>query len=91
MKAPQPGGAARGTLHAAASFAHPAMPQIVVNGTPRPPPRPATLAALVRDLGLEGKRIAVEVNGAVVPRSRHAQTPLADGDRVEIVGAVGGG
>ena len=40
---------------------------------------------------LEGKRIAVEKNGEIVPRSRYADTPLAAGDRLEIVGAVGGG
>lgn len=67
------------------------MPQIVVNGAPRQPPQPATLAGLVRNLGLEGRRIAVEVNGTVVPKSRYAETALAEGDRIEIVGAVGGG
>ena len=40
---------------------------------------------------LEGKRIAVERNGDIVPRSLHAQTPIAPGDRVEVVVAVGGG
>jgi sulfur carrier protein len=42
-------------------------------------------------MGLEGKRIAVERNGEVVPRSLYPQTRLASGDRIEIVGAVGGG
>ena len=51
----------------------------------------ATLAELVASLGLAGKRIAVERNGEIVPRSRYADTPLAAGDRLEIVGAVGGG
>jgi sulfur carrier protein len=51
----------------------------------------ATVADLVRALGLEGKRIAVERNGAIVPRSRYADTALSHGDRLEIVGAVGGG
>ncbi|HET8876008.1 MAG TPA: sulfur carrier protein ThiS [Casimicrobiaceae bacterium] len=51
----------------------------------------ATLAELVASLGLEGKRIAVERNGEIVPRSRYADTPLVRGDRLEIVGAVGGG
>ena len=46
---------------------------------------------LVAALGLAGKRIAVERNGEIVPRSRYADTPLAAGDRLEIVGAVGGG
>jgi sulfur carrier protein len=62
-----------------------------VNGRPREQAEPATLLALVRDMALEGKRIAVEVNGEVVPRSRWADALLRDGDRVEIVGAVGGG
>ena len=64
---------------------------IVVNGTPRALPAPATVAALVDAMGLAGKRIAVERNGEIVPRSRHADTPLVPGDRLEIVGAVGGG
>ncbi|HNQ75256.1 MAG TPA: sulfur carrier protein ThiS, partial [Pseudothauera hydrothermalis] len=38
-----------------------------------------------------GKRLAVERNGEIVPRARHAETVLADGDRLEIVVAVGGG
>jgi sulfur carrier protein len=46
---------------------------------------------LVASLGLAGKRLAVERNGEIVPRSRYADTPLAAGDRLEIVGAVGGG
>jgi len=49
------------------------------------------VASLVRELGLEGKRIAVERNGEIVPRSRYAATTLEDGDKLEIVGAVGGG
>ena len=49
------------------------------------------VAKLIREIGLEGKRIAVERNGEIVPRSRYAETPLADGDKLEIVGAVGGG
>jgi sulfur carrier protein len=66
--------------------------ELHVNGTMRrfePPVR--TVADLVRELALEGKRIAVEKNGAIVPRSRYADTPVADGDALEIVGAVGGG
>jgi sulfur carrier protein len=50
-----------------------------------------TIADLVAVLGLAGKRIAVEKNGEIVPRSRYAITPIAGGDRLEIVGAVGGG
>ena len=66
--------------------------QLTINGTPRTFAHPvATVADLVRVLGLEGKRIALECNGAIVPKSRHADMALADGDSVEIVGAVGGG
>ena len=50
-----------------------------------------TIADLVAVLGLAGKRIAIEKNGEIVPRSRYAATPIARGDRLEIVGAVGGG
>lgn len=51
----------------------------------------STLADLVAGLGLSGKRIAIEKNGEIVPRSRYATTTIARGDRLEIVGAVGGG
>lgn len=50
-----------------------------------------TVANLVTKLDLEGKRLAIECNGEIVPRSQFAQTQLADGDKLEIVGAVGGG
>lgn len=50
-----------------------------------------TIADLVAVLGLAGKRIAIEKNGEIVPRSRYAVTSIARGDRLEIVGAVGGG
>ncbi len=50
-----------------------------------------TVANLVTRLDLEGKRLAIECNGEIVPRSQFAQTQLADGDKLEIVGAVGGG
>jgi sulfur carrier protein len=66
--------------------------QLTVNGAPRTLERPVpTVADLVRELGLDGKRVAIERNGAIVPRSRYAETPVASGDRLEIVGAVGGG
>jgi len=66
--------------------------QLTVNGTLRTFDRPVgTVADLVRELSLEGKRIAVERNGAIVPRSRYAETSVAPGDKLEIVGAVGGG
>jgi sulfur carrier protein len=66
--------------------------QLTVNGAPRAlVPGVVTVADLVRELALEGKRIAVERNGEIVPRSRYADTRVEDGDRLEIVGAVGGG
>ena len=51
----------------------------------------STIAGLVAALGLAGKRIAIEKNGEIVPRSLYATTPVLRGDRLEIVGAVGGG
>jgi sulfur carrier protein len=64
---------------------------IVVNGSARSCTAGATVADLLRELALEGKRIAVERNGEIVPRSRHDDTALAEGDRIEVVRAVGGG
>jgi len=64
---------------------------ILLNGASRVFNDQATVADLVRDLALEGKRIAVERNGEIVPKSRHAETRLAPGDRIEVVRAVGGG
>lgn len=66
--------------------------ELMVNGALRTlDPPPATIAELVEAMALVGKRIAVERNGEIVPRSRYADTPVAAGDRLEIVGAVGGG
>lgn len=67
------------------------MLEIHVNGAPRRLEMPLTVAALLECDGLAGKRVAVEKNGEIVPRSRHADTPVAAGDRLEIVVAVGGG
>jgi len=65
--------------------------KLIINGEPRTFPAPLTLAQLVESLDLVGKRIAIEKNGEIVPRSQHASAPLANGDRLEIVVAVGGG
>lgn len=67
------------------------MPHIRVNGVEREIAVQDTVADLLRSLELAGKRIAVERNGEIVPRSLHADTVLAAGDRLEIVVAVGGG
>ena len=64
---------------------------ITLNGKPHALGQEATVADLVRSLGYEGKRIAVERNGDIVPKSRHVQTALNDNDVIEIVVAVGGG
>lgn len=64
---------------------------IIINGEPRPLTPATTVAALLEARGLAGKRVAVERNGEIVPKSRHAETTLAAGDRIEIVVAVGGG
>ena len=65
--------------------------KFIINGEPRQFFASMTVAALVETLGYAGKRIAVERNGEIVPRGRHAEVTLADDDRIEIVVAVGGG
>ena len=67
------------------------MIELTINGEPRTFTAPLTLAQLIEALDLTGKRIAIERNGEIVPRSQHADTSLASGDRLEIVVAVGGG
>lgn len=67
------------------------MIQISVNGEARSIAPGATLARLIEELALTGKRVAVERNGEIVPRSQHGETQLAAGDKLEIVVAVGGG
>ena len=64
---------------------------IVLNGEPRSLSRPLTVLELLQGEGLGERRVAVEVNGEIVPRSRHAGQPLQQGDRIEIVHALGGG
>jgi sulfur carrier protein len=65
--------------------------QVLVNGAVQRFEQPVPLAELIERMQLAGRKIAVERNGEIVPRSAHAQTVLADGDRLEIVVAVGGG
>lgn len=64
---------------------------IMLNGETRVLPSPATVAGLLQAEGLAERRVAVEVNGAIIPRSRHAEHALCEGDKVEIVHALGGG
>jgi sulfur carrier protein len=65
--------------------------KVTVNGATRRFERPLAVADLVEQLALAEKKIAVERNGEIVPRSAHGSTVVADGDRLEIVAAVGGG
>jgi sulfur carrier protein len=65
--------------------------RITVNGDARAVPAGMTVGELLIELGLGGRRVAVERNQAVVPRAAHAETALADGDRLELVAFVGGG
>jgi len=64
---------------------------IVVNGQPRELDRPLTVAELLKQLEIPPRGVAIEVNLQIVPRARHAEYVLADGDRLEIVSLVGGG
>ena len=65
--------------------------QIQVNGSPTDIAESCTLSALIDALELTDRRLAVEVNEGLVPRSLFAEHRLAPGDRVEIIHAVGGG
>jgi len=65
--------------------------EVVVNGTSRTVGAGSSIRRVIAELGLEGKRIAVEKNGAIVPRSAYDTTTIEAGDRLEIVAAVGGG
>ena len=64
---------------------------VSINGASRQFPQAISVAALIEEMGLTGKRIAVELHGEIVPKSQHATTALATGDQLEIVVAVGGG
>ena len=65
--------------------------QIYVNGHMRVLPEAASLETLLAEMGLAGKRVAVEINREIVPRAHHRDRALRDGDRIEIVQAIGGG
>lgn len=65
--------------------------QILLNGETLELNPGATVQALIIQQGLAERRLAVEVNQSLVPRSQFAVSPLAEGDRVEIIHAVGGG
>ena len=67
------------------------MISVTINGERQQFEAPINCSELIAKLELAGKRVALERNGEIVPRSRHAEQRLADGDRLEIVIAVGGG
>lgn len=64
---------------------------VTVNGEPREIPGPATVADLLAQLGLDMRKVAVERNLEIVPRSTYAATALGTGDQLEIVHFIGGG
>ncbi|HKP30143.1 MAG TPA: sulfur carrier protein ThiS [Gemmatimonadales bacterium] len=65
--------------------------RIIVNGSDRQVPAPATLADLLRHLALDPRQVVVELNREIVRRARLAEVSLTDGDSVELVHFVGGG
>ena len=67
------------------------MISIIINGETRQLSGTLTVAALIDEMGLTGKRVALERNGEIVPRSTFPTQRLSDGDKLEIVVAVGGG
>ena len=64
---------------------------VQINGAARQLTESCSLAAMIEELGYTGKRIALERNGDIVPRSLYATQQITDGDKLEIVVAVGGG
>ena len=65
--------------------------RVLVNGAPREIARETTLDALLRDLAVDPRRVAVAVNAAVVPRPEYPGRVLAEGDAIEVIEPVGGG
>ncbi len=65
--------------------------QVFINGEARTVGEPVTVEALLSGLGIDSRKVAVERNLEIVPRSTYAATPVADGDRIEIVHFIGGG
>jgi sulfur carrier protein len=67
------------------------MPSFVLNGQPHDCAADTTVAALLESLKLAEKRVAIERNGSIVSKSQHASVVVIEGDRLEIVQAIGGG
>ncbi len=65
--------------------------KITINGKNHTLTEPSNLHQLITGLGLENKRLAIEVNQAIVPRGEYADFLITDGDKIEVVHAIGGG
>ena len=65
--------------------------KITVNGEPQEVPSDCSLDRLLAILGMQNRRVAVAINRGIVPRTRYGSIAIEDGDRVEILEAVGGG
>lgn len=65
--------------------------KIILNGDSKRLPDHSSVLDLLQELRLTEKRLAVELNGEIVPRSTYAETPLNEGDKIEVVHAIGGG
>lgn len=65
--------------------------QVLINGESHQFDSGVTIAALLQQSGLAGKRVAVEVNETIVPKSQHSETVVSEGDQIEIIHAIGGG
>ena len=65
--------------------------QITLNGGPRPLANLNMVSDLIAELNLDPRKVAIELNQNIVPRSAYATTPIMDGDAIEVVGFIGGG
>ena len=90
-KAPTIAGNGNGVISKLEFQSMDATPEFVLNGQARRLETEICVARLLEELGYAGKRVAVEMDGEIVPKSRHAETMVRAGNRIEIVVAVGGG
>lgn len=65
--------------------------QVAINGENQTLNKEMSILDLLEQSGLAGKRVAVEINESIIPKSRHAETFILEGDKVEIIHAIGGG
>lgn len=65
--------------------------QVAINGENQTFNMEMSILDLLEQSGLTGKRVAVEINESIIPKSRHAETFISEGDKVEIIHAIGGG